>query len=341
MKINNYEQETTPSLTDFVIGTKSSDLSTMNFRLQAIRDSFEIPSLSDDEGGYRPVFKDLSANNTTSSTTAILNYGVNVFTISSLTNYACKLPQPTTGYNSIIINNSALPIYIYPSNIGGRINNYPIDTPAVIPADGKPYTFICIENPLPGEWTWLTPAINQLVLGDFSISHTTGTATNRYGVTQAGLGSSSGVGLSSGSITLTGEWKSESNPTTVSRIKCYSNIVDIDVPTVTNLQVAFITAYKTGASTVVQGQRDAFQFQSDPDSYTELKNGVGTLTAHPNEAIGDTYTLYGIHSSPVAILNSQIGTGGSFSNYYYTFGFFIPASALTKTYKFRIILEYF
>lgn len=288
----------------------------------------------------RPVFNDLSTNSTSSATTTILEYGINVITTSSTTNYACKLPQPKTGRSLVVVNNSLLPIYLYPSNVGGQINNYAIDVPAVIPPDGKSYTFTCTENPLPGEWTWLPPAINQIVLGDFSIAHTNGVATNRYGVTQTGLGASSGSAVVGGNVSLTGEWGSENALTTVSRIKTYTNIVAADLPSVTNLQVTLITTYKTGASTITSGQRDTLQFRGD-GFYEELTNGVGTLTANPNEAIGDTATLYGIHVTPVSILNNQIGIGGAFSNYYYTIGFFIPSTAATKTYKFRVILEYF
>jgi len=65
---------------------------------------------------------------------------------------------------------------VYPSNVGGRINNYPVDTPAILPPDGMPYEFICIENPLPGEWTFSAPATGQYDSGEISVSLTAGSA---------------------------------------------------------------------------------------------------------------------------------------------------------------------
>jgi hypothetical protein len=70
------------------------------------------------------------------------------------------------------VNNGSTFLKIFPSNVGGKINNYPVDTPAIIPSDGKPYEFICIENPLPGEWTFSAPATGQYDSGDIEVSVT-------------------------------------------------------------------------------------------------------------------------------------------------------------------------
>lgn len=108
-------------------------------------------------GSYEAVNVGLSANRTNNTTTAILEYGVNVFTIADLSNYACKLPQPILGKTVKIINKTSRTILLYPSNVGGQINNYPINSPAIIPPNGVAYDFVCIENPLPGNWSWNPP----------------------------------------------------------------------------------------------------------------------------------------------------------------------------------------
>jgi hypothetical protein len=118
----------------------------------------------------------LSASTTSSATTSVCSYGVNIFEYVTPTNFATKLPQPTTGKSTRIINNSTSFLYVYPSNIGGRINNYPVDTPAILPPDGNLYEFICIENPLPGEWTFSAPATGQYDSGEISVSITAGSA---------------------------------------------------------------------------------------------------------------------------------------------------------------------
>lgn len=119
------------------------------------------PEFLPDSGGAQEVFYGLTAQGTTASTTAVLQYGINVFTTVTSTNYAAKLPQPVTGRTLKIVNLSNLPIHLFPSNIGGQINNYGVNIQAVIPPDGRVYEFFCIENPLPGAWSFNAPAIGQ------------------------------------------------------------------------------------------------------------------------------------------------------------------------------------
>ena len=118
----------------------------------------------------------LSASTTSSATTSVCSYGVNVFEYVTPTNFATKLPQPTTGKSVKVINNSTSLLYVYPSNVGGRVNNYPVDTPAILPPDGNLYEFICIKNPLPGEWAFSAPATGQYDSGEIEVSITAGSA---------------------------------------------------------------------------------------------------------------------------------------------------------------------
>lgn len=95
------------------------------------------------------------------TTTTYLNYGTNVITTASLTNYAIRLPYPPIKGKSVtIINVSGYPIVVYPSVDGGSINNV-VNSAATIPNDGESYVFTCWENPLPGAWSWRAPATAQ------------------------------------------------------------------------------------------------------------------------------------------------------------------------------------
>ena len=136
--------------------------------------------------GQTQVFDGLVADDTTAATTLVLEYGVNIIDTSTVTDYACRLPQPVTGKRVIVVNNSNLPVSLFPSNVGGQINNYPVDTPAIIPPDGRAYDFICIENPLPGAWVWSPPATGQYDSGDIAFTTTTD-AFNSY-ICAASLG---------------------------------------------------------------------------------------------------------------------------------------------------------
>ena len=112
----------------------------------------------------------LSASTTSSATTSVCSYGVNVFEYVTLSNIAAKLPQPVTGKSVRVINNGNTLLKMYPSNVGGQINNLPINEPAIIPPDGNLYEFICIKNPLPGAWTFSKPATGQYDSGEISVS---------------------------------------------------------------------------------------------------------------------------------------------------------------------------
>lgn len=120
----------------------------------------------------------LNASGTTISTGSICIYGVNVFTGVTGSNYATKLPQPVTGKSVKIINLSNNILYVYPSNVGGTINNLPVDTPAQIPPDGKLYEFVCVVNPLPGAWVWSAPATSQYDSGEIILPTITASGTS-------------------------------------------------------------------------------------------------------------------------------------------------------------------
>jgi hypothetical protein len=285
------------------------------------------------------VYNGLSANNTTASTNRILKYGVNVFTTSTVTNNSAKLPQPKTGKSTVIVNNSTTAIKLYPSNIGGRINNYAVDTPAIIPADGKPYTFTCVENPLPGAWVWSPPATTQIVIDEISINHTNGTPSGGFGYSTATLGAASAT--LDGTLTnlvLTGNWLTENVQTTLINMKTYTNILPTDLLNTSipnSIQVAIYQVFKPTATTSSFTPQINSVFGPAPSFFAP----IGTLNT-PAE-VGDSGTYYSI--LPVAIGNNgttdQLGIGGQFSRAFYTFAFGIPASAATKVYKFKIILE--
>ena len=294
------------------------------------------------------VYKNLIANNTTSSTTTILDYGVNVFTTVTSTDYACKLPQPVTGKVVMVSNMGTSPLYIYPSNIGGKINNLAINAPAIVPADGKFYEFICIENPLPGAWTWSTPATNQIILGEMSVSHTTGTPSSVYGIGVNTPFSGAGCILDSSYniVEITpGTNGHLFTPATATKTKVYSNIVAGDVAGVIfPIVVERITYFKYSATAAIDlGSSDSMNFRPTAGTRTNentiYQAPVGTLSSPPN--VGDTGTFYSEYHSSPGVGGDQLGIGGTYSGYYWRYAMNIPASAATKVYKFKIILEYY
>jgi len=113
------------------------------------------------------------------NTTTILEYSsINVIQTSDVNNFCCKLPVGVTGKSLIIINRTATDINVFPPDNASTINTSP-GLPAVIPPDNKPYTFYCIDNPVPSIWSISTPATNSFSF-DFEVSHTQGSATNGW-----------------------------------------------------------------------------------------------------------------------------------------------------------------
>ena len=106
--------------------------------------------------GQTQVFDGLVANNTTmEDTTLVLDYGVNIVITATLTDDACKLPQPVAGKKVYIVNNSLLQISVFPDysdSVAGKINNGTVGASVTVPANGKVYEFICIASPQPGAW---------------------------------------------------------------------------------------------------------------------------------------------------------------------------------------------
>jgi hypothetical protein len=216
--------------------------------------------------GQTLVFDGLVANNTTlADTTLVLDYGVNIVITSTVTDFACKLPQPVTGKRIVVLNRSDMAISLFPSNVGGQINNYAIDAPAIIPPDGNAYDFICIENPEPGAWVWTAPAIGQWDSGEIAYNSTSTTKwLQSNGVSQiekSGL-STTGIG---GNNSRNVVYTSNANGCTfiplnmwnvITKIKVYTNIssdlgLGVNEPQVALFGGLGLNNYTAGTNTFV------------------------------------------------------------------------------------------
>ena len=315
----------------------------LNWNIPGNEDTIK-PEFIDTANLINVVYDNIVANGTTNATTTVLNYGVNVITTVTLTNNSAKLPQPVTGKTVKVVNMGTLPLQIFPSNVGGQINNYPIDAPAIVPPDGKLYEFICIENPLPGAWVWSAPAINQAELIEVVINHTNGVASAAY-VGQQSYPGAPVIGLSGGSISIVpmDGVLSAIFPAVSTKTKVYTNILAGDMASAFGPDatvVERIVGYKDGVSSVaIVGGNDLMYF-SNAAGYTFTNNlvvqaPVGSINSPI--LVGDTATFYSeLNNSSVP----NLGTGGSFSSYYWYYAINIPASAATKVYRFKIFVEY-
>lgn len=295
----------------------------------------------------------LTLQGTTDTTTALAAYGINIAATSSLTDYCCRLPVAETGKEVIVINNSFLPIVIFPSMTGGEINGV-VNGSAQIPADGRAYSFFCTENPLPGAWTTSPLATNQIEINEMEVAHVNGAGdTNAFNV---GLGGanfpSAGMGISGGgTVLLTGDWRTESSPTTIARIKIYTNILWSDLGGTglsQGISAAMMQGYKDSASSISYGQRKTASFYGSAGSPgTDVREVTGGIGSGTN--VGDVGTLYMVQdvdltASPLWQIignNYTQGISGILSSGFYTFGMFIDTTCATKTYKFQWFIEYY
>lgn len=101
----------------------------------------------------KPIYNITPIGDDIGSVNVYLEYGINVINSASTTNFCVRMPQtPIEGREIVVINNSGIDIYIFPSMAGGSINGN-TNGATVIPSDSKAYKFICYENPNPGAWS--------------------------------------------------------------------------------------------------------------------------------------------------------------------------------------------
>lgn len=348
-----------------------------NYRANSMRPLL-TEMLNFSSAGQTLVFPDLVANNTTmADTTLVLEYGVNVIVTSTDTDYACRLPIPTTGKRVIVVNRSLFTISLFPSMAGGQINNYPIDAPAIIPPDGKAYDFICIENPLPGAWVWSPPAIGQYDSGEIAVTTTTDSFGSYiiaasydgtiYAAERSGLISSNSFAVDGvnrpqiiqntsdvmPNIAYVTGFKPNTPWTSISKIKIYSNIVPVvgQTPSFTLTAGSQYNNYTAGGfSFIDSGVGDGNSpFLQNSILLTNSISGSASVGLATN--IGDAGTVWGEASlnpsmfiygtTPLAFIGDQfISTDGITDIWFTRFISGFLRHRVIGTVKFRFFIEY-
>ena len=352
-------------------GTKfhgvAPEVSTKNLgsaQVNAMRDVYTIEEIRT-SAGTDSVYDNLVAQGTDETTTAVMEYGVNVFRTVTSTDYCAKLPQPVTGKSTKIVNMTSQILVLYPSNIGGRINNLAVDTPVSIPPDGVSYEFTCIENPLPGAWTWTPPAIGQYDSGEMVGNITLGSNAVLIGVP------STGASLEWANFLAETAWaqNTQFQPAdigtafrpdlidwnAITRIKVYTNLSATGAnPSFQIMSAAGYSYYDAITNAFVSNPQTAAGSYSNYGSCNlEVLGGslpVGTLTANA----GDAGTAYGFLDVPSGGFSYTWGTKSKVGQSYVGlvsngtlaswFAQYIslqinPGGNLTG-FKFRFIIEY-
>ena len=300
--------------------------------------------------GIESVYDNLIAQGTDETTTLVLDYGVNIITTSTALDYAAKLPQPVTGRSVKVVNTSGLAVSIYPSNIGGQINDLPIDQPALVPADGNLYTFVCIENPLPGEWSVQLQSNVILEIGTLEINHTNGVDSIVYGSNTAVTPLSGPDVISqdpSGSVTIANptQWMSLNSAATIVRAEYSTNILPSDVagPSPIQIERNQFGGQTQSSSFTILGRESAEFYPSPSHPFAFSVVGAGGTTIQTPALIGNVGTYAGLTPVTSGYRNDLMlgdSNGTIFTNYWNIWKVTVPASAATKLYKIQIFVEY-
>tara|TARA_R100000734_G_C3315162_1_gene107021 strand:+ start:495 stop:1538 length:1044 start_codon:yes stop_codon:yes gene_type:complete len=312
--------------------------------------------ISEFGGDSTQTVQTLTLQGTTNASTSQAIYGINVIDTATVSNLATRLPDPTTGKQTTFVNNSTMSILVFPSVVGGKINGV-VDGVASIPNDGRFYTFFCVDNPLPGAWTWSPPAVNQIQLPRISVAHTNGTGTAAYGVGVSGAQLINPAGANwfdnvsvSGFPTLTFNvisgsapgrdyWASASNLTplrTIVNTKVYSNFLASDTSIPSQVpQILRKVAYNTGGGAYANYSASGVSLF-----------GADTVPAGPLNSpveVGDVGTFYKIQPANLVQVSptetDKIGVSST-GDHYFTFIISLPQFLATKTYEFDIFLEH-
>ena len=338
-----------PNKTRFIGISQEVDLTERKSNsLNKLTEAYTIEDIRT-SAGTDSVYDNLIAQGTDETTTLVLNYGVSIITTSTIDDYAAKLPQPITGRSTRVVNTSGFPVYVYPSNIGGQINDLPVDTPALLPADGKLYNFVCIENPLPGQWSVQLPSNVIIEVGTLEINHTNGVDSIVYGSNTAVTPLSPSAVISqdpSGSVTIANptQWISLNSAATIVRAGYYTNILPSDVAGPSPIQIErnqFGGQTQNSSFTIIGRELAELYPVPLPPSFSVV--GAGGTTIQTPAEIGNVGTYAGLTPVTSGYANNLMlgdSNGTIFTDYWNIWKVTIPASAATKLYKVQIFVEY-
>lgn len=112
----------------------------------------------------------IAANGTTLSGAALLSAGVNLVTSADSSNIAVKLPDSQLGLIVNVVNTSSRDIEVFPFAATHSLVGLSAGASFTVPADNQLYQFVCVQNPVVGVWSVITPTSNNSVSKTVSIN---------------------------------------------------------------------------------------------------------------------------------------------------------------------------
>lgn len=112
----------------------------------------------------------IAANGTTLSGATLLSAGVNLVTSADSSNIAVKLPDSQLGLIVNVVNTSSRDIQVFPFASTHSLVGLSAGAAFTVPADNQLYQFVCVQNPVVGVWSVITPTSNNSVSKTVSIN---------------------------------------------------------------------------------------------------------------------------------------------------------------------------
>ena len=203
-------------------------------------------------------------------------------------------------------------------------------------------------------WSSNTPSAATYVIPEIVIPHTQGVATSLCGISTGNLHPYYGMsGDGQGNLlpAFSGQMMTLPFPAELFSLTINTNILMSDmVPGYYQpnyIHCEFGTSFYLTPTTVTTGARASWDFVNDTPQFAQ-QNPASTLNSPPE--VGDTGTLFsyidpftydgqnGLIANFLPI--SGIGNNGGYSAHWFCPTFNIPASAITKNYKFQITIGY-
>lgn len=289
------------------------------------------------KNGAMTVTDPLALNGIDDTTTAVLNYGINIIRTSTTTNFCARLPVAKTGQSVVIINLSNFKARIFPSVTGGSINGV-VDGFVDVLNNALPVSIFCYDNPDPGDWGANSPQINQtIVIPEMSVPHTNGSDTFYCGVGVA-QNSPVGGGFSGSHITLQPDsefWRTENFKASSIVMRVATNIVAGDAPT--GHAISAFKHMEFVQSDHSEAGIDCESCSIGDSFYGQMTvNQGGPVNSPANVGDNGTLSTSAVYTSPPSIGLAN----GTYSPFFYIFCMQIPSACLTKTYKFRFEIDY-
>jgi hypothetical protein len=208
---------------------------------------------------------------------------------------------------------------------------------------------VCIENPLPGQWSVQLPSNVIIEVGTLEINHTNGVDSIVYGSNTAVTPLSPAAVISqdpSGSVTIANptQWISLNSAATIVRAGYYTNILPSDVAGPSPIQIErnqFGGQTQNSSFTIIGRELAELYPVPLPPSFSVV--GAGGTTIQTPAEIGNVGTYAGLTPVTSGYANNLMlgdSNGTIFTNYWNIWKVTIPASAATKLYKVQIFVEY-